>query len=197
MDDDRSDALSSLIGARLRARRQQRGWTLDQLAERSGVSRRMLVTVEQGAANPSIAILLRLSDALGIGLPTLVAADPDSPIHITRDGDRAPLWTSPAGGRAVLTTGTEAPDVVELWDWTLGPGDDHTSEAHSAGTRELVHVLAGTVIVTVADQEAELRCGDAATFPGDVPHGYRHAAGDPARFCLAVFEPGVGQGGQR
>ena len=48
------------------------GWTLDRLAEVAGVSRSMLVNIEQGAANPSVGILLRISDALGIGLPALV-----------------------------------------------------------------------------------------------------------------------------
>ena len=60
------------IGARVRQERQSRRWTLDQLAEAAGVSRRMLVNVEQGTANPSVGTLLRLSDALGIGLPALV-----------------------------------------------------------------------------------------------------------------------------
>ena len=44
-------------------------WTLDQLAEAAGVSRRMVVNVEQGTANPSVGTLLRLGEALGVGLP--------------------------------------------------------------------------------------------------------------------------------
>ena len=52
--------------------RQSRRWTLDQLAGAAGVSRRMVVNVEQGAANPSVGTLLRISDALGVGLPSLV-----------------------------------------------------------------------------------------------------------------------------
>ena len=65
--------LAALIGGRVRASRQANGWTLDQMAERSGVSRRMVVKVEKGDTNPSVTTLLLLSDALGIGLPTLVA----------------------------------------------------------------------------------------------------------------------------
>ena len=57
----------SAIGARVRQERQSRRWTLDQLAEAAGVSRRMVVNVEQGAANPSVGTLLRISDALGVG----------------------------------------------------------------------------------------------------------------------------------
>src|SRR5215510_15904642 len=88
----------------------------------------MLVNIEHGATNPSIATLLRLSDALGVGLPALVAPPEPSRIQVTRHVDRAALWTSPAGGRALLAAGTEPPDVMELWDWILGPGDQHRSE---------------------------------------------------------------------
>ena len=60
-----TDSIARAIGGRVRQGRGSRGWTLDQLAERSGVSRRMLVSIEQGSANPSITTLLRISDALG------------------------------------------------------------------------------------------------------------------------------------
>jgi quercetin dioxygenase-like cupin family protein len=84
--------------------------------------------------------------------------------------------------------------VVELWDWELRPGESHTSEAHSAGTCELLQVQAGRITVTVGDDEVSLGEGDALSFAGDVPHAYAHEAGEPARFSLAVFEPGVGVG---
>ena len=137
-------ALVSLIGERVRARRHARGWTLDELAERSGVSRRMLVNVEQGVTNASIATLLRLCEALAIGLPSLVAPnDGETRFEVNRAGTRPPLWTGEHGGQAFLTAGVAAPDVVELWDWTLAPGDVRASEPHVAGTRELLAVLEG------------------------------------------------------
>lgn len=185
-------AISRTIGRRVRAGRTELGWTLDQLAARSGVSRRMLVNVEQGATNPSIATLLRLSDALGIGLPALVdtAGDGGAPVVVHRDGEVQPMWRSDAGGAAVMVAGTAPPDVCELWDWRLGPGDDYRSEAHRAGTRELLQVLSGAVVLVVAGEEHRLQAGDSANFDGSLPHSYRNAsAARPARFSLAVFEP--------
>ena len=185
-------SLASAIGGRVRHERQARRWTLDQLADVAGVSRRMLVNVEQGAANPSVGTLLHLSDALGVGLPSLVEPPEATPLRVTRSGEGATLWTGGAGGRGVLVAGTQPPDVLELWDWTLGPRDAHTSEAHAAGTRELLQVHEGSVTVTVGDQEATLEVGDAIGFAGDIGHGYANAGTHPARFSLAVFEPGVG-----
>lgn len=192
--DESTAALAVAIGTRVRQERQARGWTLDQLAEAAGVSRRMVVNVEQGAANPSVGTLLRISDALGVGLPALVAVPQPKPLRVTRSGDGAVLWSSDSGGRGVLVAGTESPDVTELWDWTLGPGDAHASEAHTPGTRELVQVQQGTARLEVAGEPVTLAAGDAATFPGDVAHGYANPGPDPARFSLVVFEPGVGSG---
>ena len=192
--DQSTSALATAIGSRVRQERQTRGWTLDQLADAAGVSRRMVVNVEQGAANPSVGTLLRISDALGIGLPALVDAPRPKPVTVTRSGDGAALWSSPAGGRGVLVAGTGSPDVVELWDWTLESGDQHESEAHAPGTKELLQVRDGSVTVVVGQETFILEAGDAVSFPGDVEHSYTNPGSDPARFSLAVFEPGVGSG---
>lgn len=187
-----TEALARVIGSRVKQERRNRGWTLDQLAEVAGVSRRMVINVEQGSANPSVGTLLRLSDALGIGLPALVEPPAENTAKLTRSGDGAALWTGDLGGRGMLIAGTESPDVMELWDWTLAVGERHDSEAHTAGTRELLQVQDGSLTITVGDDQFELGVGDALTFHGSVEHSYANSGDVPARFILAVFEPGVG-----
>lgn len=192
--DHAASILASAIGQRVRHERQARGWTLDALAEAAAVSRRMLINVEQGAANPSVGTLLKISDALGIGLPALVALPEQAPVTITRAGEGATLWTGNLGGRGVLVAGTEPPDVVELWEWTLQPGERHTSEAHSEGTWELLQVLDGVISLSIGGEVVHLETGDAVSFPGTSAHEYRNEGMIPARFTLCVFEPGVGKG---
>lgn len=184
--------LAQLIGVRVRQQRQARQWSLDQLAEVSGVSRRMLINIEKGDANPSIGILLKLSEALDVGLSALVESPEPTALKVTRSGTGAVLWSGEAGGRAVLVANTVPPDVVELWDWTLGPGDRYASDAHGAGTRELLHVLEGDVVVEVAEQAVTLQTGDALSFPGDVAHAYANSGASSSRFSLSVFVPTIG-----
>lgn len=86
-------------------------------------------------------------------------------MKVTRRGDGARLWTGTHGGRGVLVAGTSPPHVVEMWDWTLGPGDRHTSEAHVAGTQELLTVIDGPIAVEVQGQATVLDTGDAIAFP--------------------------------
>jgi transcriptional regulator with XRE-family HTH domain len=190
--------VNELIGARVRQHRTARGWTLDELTDRSGVSRRMLISIEHGEGNPSIATLLRISDALGVGLPVLVDVERPRALTVTAAGQAPMLWRGPRGGQALLVAGTEPPDVVELWEWTLHPGEAHRSEAHSAGTRELLLVLDGRVDLRVGDRTDRLEAGGSAAFAGDVAHGYAAPAdaATPAQFVLTVFQPNVGGGGK-
>lgn len=188
---EEASVLAAAIGARVKQERKARRWTLDRLAEVTGVSRRMIVNVESGEANPSINTLLRISDALGIGLPALVEPPTRSGARVTRSGEGSALWKGENGGQGVLVAGTQSPDVLELWDWTLGVGDSHSSEAHSAGTRELLQVRDGALELTVGSEIFVLTEGDALTFPGDLPHSYSNAGEGTARFALAVFEPNV------
>lgn len=190
--DNNASELSAAIGAKVRSERHAREWTLDQLADKSGVSRRMLVNVEQGTANPSVTTLLRLSDALGIGLQALVAPPQTKTVKVIRAGEGASLWTGDNGGCGVLLAGTKPPDVLELWDWTLGPGDRHESEAHVRGTKEILQVREGTVTVEVDGQVEVLAVDDTISFASDVAHSYANFETVPARFVLTVFEPGVG-----
>lgn len=178
------------VGRRVRDERSARGWTLDQLAARSGVSRRMIVNVEAGTSNASIATLLRLATALQVSLADLVADErSDDAVVITTSSGREALWRGEAGGSAVLVASADTPDMLELWEWTLEPGERFESEAHRPGTRELLHVIAGRLDLTLGGERRTLRAGDAASYAADVPHSYANGARRPVHFAMTVFEP--------
>lgn len=186
-----SNNLSSAIGQRVREKRQAHRWTLGHLAEASGVSKRMVINVEQGDANPSVTTLLKLSEALGISLTALVEPPVTDLTKVTRKGEGAQLWTGDLGGSGVLVAATTPPNVVELWDWTLNANEIYDSGAHTAGTTELLQVRDGVVTMTVAGETTELKVDDAMRFSSDVPHTYANHRNKPARFSLTVFEPQV------
>jgi transcriptional regulator with XRE-family HTH domain len=189
-DEVSTERIPEIVGRRVRAARGAQGWTLDRLAEQSGVSRRMIVNVESGTSNASIATLLRLARALKVSLAELVSESTEiHSVTVSTSESRTPLWRGEVGGTAFLAASADTPDMLELWDWTLGPEETYHSESHRAGTRELLHVLSGHVRLTVDGQVHDLRPGAAASFPGDVPHGYANAGKRLARFSLTVFEP--------
>jgi quercetin dioxygenase-like cupin family protein len=109
---------------------------------------------------------------------------------VRRDAQAAPLWSSPAGSSAVFRIGTDPPDVVELWDWTLTAGDGFDGEAHPIGTVEVLSVLAGRLALQVGATPLELDEGDTVMFEAHVPHRYAAAGAERVRFTMVVLQPG-------
>ncbi|MDJ0347518.1 XRE family transcriptional regulator [Streptomyces sp. H10-C2] len=169
--------------------RLERGYSLDALAARAGVSRGMIIQIEQARTNPSIGTVVRIADAVGISIASLLD-HADSPQVRLVPADRAvPLWSTPAGSYGTLQAGTEAPGPLELWSWRLMPGEGHDSDAHPPGSAELIRVDAGELTLIVEGQEHHVPAGTTASFDAHVPHGYHNAGPVPAEMTLAISVP--------
>jgi transcriptional regulator with XRE-family HTH domain len=185
-----SDEVAAAVGRNVRALRRQRRLTIEALAAAAGVSRGTVIQVETARGNPSIATLCNLATALRVGVASLVDGDAAPRIAVRRAEQAAPLWSSPAGSSAVFRIGTDPPDVVELWDWTLQPGDAFDGGAHPVGTAEVLSVLAGRLTLRVGTSALELATGDTALFEAHAPHRYANTAAEPVRFTMVVVQPG-------
>ncbi len=179
------ERVSQSLAEALRRFRTGRSWTLDELAARSGVSRRLIIQVEQGDANPSIGTLLRLADALGVTLTDLVSTQETSLVGVRAPSETTELWQGPAGGRALLEV-SRGP--LELWSWTLQPGEAHVSDAHNPGALELVKVRKGTLVLEVADESLQVKAGHSAWFDASREHAYKNTTTTPVSFTLVVFD---------
>ncbi|GDY32962.1 XRE family transcriptional regulator [Gandjariella thermophila] len=182
------DALARAIAANVRAARAARRWSLDRLAALSGLSKGVLVAIEQGRGNPSIGTLWRIAEAFGTGLAQLVEVEREPPLRVAEPGTGAVLWRGTAGGAGTLLLGGDRP-VVELWHWTMRPGEEHHSDPHAPGVRELLLVVEGEIELRVAGQRARIAAGGAASFAGDRPHGYLAVGEVPCRFAMTVLAP--------
>jgi transcriptional regulator with XRE-family HTH domain len=181
------ERVAGQIASRVRAERARRRWTLDELAARSTVSRRLLVQIEHAEANPSLATLLKLAAALGVTLTELISEEPEArPVAVASGHDAMTLWSTPAGSSARLLV-SHGP--LELWSWTLAPGDRRASEPHRPGSLELLTVQTGTVALDVGDHHVELPTGDSAWFDATRPHAYTNPGAAAVTFTLVVLEP--------
>lgn len=180
--------VSRSLAEAVRRLRTARAWTLDELAARSGVSRRLVVQIEQGEGNPSIGTLLRLADALEVTLTDLVSAQETTRVGVRAPSEATELWQGPAGGRALLEV-SRGP--LELWSWRLQPGESHESESHHPGALELVKVRRGTLVLEVGDESVQVKAGHSAWFDASRQHAYRNATTTPVTFTLVVFDNAV------
>jgi transcriptional regulator with XRE-family HTH domain len=184
------DDVATAIGRNVRALRQQRRMTIEALAAAAGLSRGTVIQIETARGNPSIGTLVHLAEALRVGVTSLVDGDASPRVVVRRAEQAVPLWSNETGSTAVFRIGTDPPDVVELWEWTLQPGDAFEGEAHAVGTTEVLSVLSGRLGLRVGTTEHELGEGDTVMFQAHAGHRYSGAGPDPVRFTMVVLQPG-------
>jgi transcriptional regulator with XRE-family HTH domain len=181
--------ITTAVARTLQALRADRGWSLDQLAARSGVSKGVLVALEQGRSNPNLATLARIGDAFGVPVTLLVDMSGEPAVRISSPDASRVLWRGPAGGTGTIIAATDPPWAVELWRWEVMPGEAFGGDAHAPATREMAAVESGSLTLTVAGERHTVGAGQCARFPASRPHRYGNEGKEPVRFTMVVVIP--------
>ncbi len=182
-----TEAFVAHVGAEVRRRRKRHDLTVQQLADASGVSRRMLTLIEQGQANPSLVTIDKIARALGTDFASLASDSRPHPVAVHAPGAAAGVWSSPAGSHAGLQVATQAQPAAELWDWLLQPGDRYDAQPDAPGSEELFLVIDGTLTLEVQGMDAvEIRAGGSARLASDRTYAYVNRGRRPARFVRVV-----------
>ena len=177
------------VAGNLRDLRRKRELSLDELAQRHwAVSRAGLSQIETGKTNPTLGVLWKVASGLGVPFAELLGETQPQvsvlrrkDVPILRSTDRRfesrPLMPSIAGNQ------------VEMYDLRLAPRSRHASDAHGAGTRELVVVLAGALRLRAGDRVEDLETGDAMLFNAGVPHVYENPGDSDAHYPDLIMYP--------
>jgi transcriptional regulator with XRE-family HTH domain len=178
--------LQSISGNVVRQRRERR-WSQQELAERSQVSRRMIGMIERGESNVSLATLGHIASALSLTFSELVsdpAADA-SPANRPERGIR--LWQGRRPGTKVdLLQSFPATRTVELWKWTIAPGDYYLGEPDLSGYRELLYVIRGELTLERAPESQVLKAGESIAFVADQAYAFRNNGQGTLHFMVNV-----------
>ncbi|MFI8597959.1 XRE family transcriptional regulator [Rothia koreensis] len=170
------DEQLSKVGPRLRAARQRLGWTLDELADRAGLSVSTLSRLESGKRQSSLELLLPLTRQLGIGIDELVRADTPDP-RVRRRAYRR-------NGTLIAPLSPEA-SPVNAFKMTYPPQSTMPEPGVHPGF-DWVYVLSGTLRLRLGDDELTLHPGEAAEFDTTTPHSMC-AAGPQAAEVISIF----------
>lgn len=138
--------------------------------------------IESGDVNVSLSTLDRIAAALGVLFPDLVQAPATDRSRINAV---ARVGHHPES-RATLLASAPARREVELWAWSLGPGERYVSEPDAAGWREMVLVIEGRLRLELADGERRIEAGDFHAFASDQPYAYVNDGDEVVRFTRNV-----------
>ncbi len=178
-----ADAVTTPIGAKLRAARTSQGMSLSQLAATSGLSKGFLSRVERDETSPSVSTLVQLCQVLSLPVGALFT-EPEIQ-HVTfADAPRINLGGMHADERLLSPRSEER---VQLLRSELEPHAHGGAELYTINCDvEVLHVIAGEVTVRFADRAVALRAGDALTFPGREPHTWEVTGGAPASVAWVI-----------
>ena len=169
------------VGPRLRALRQQRGTTLTELAESTGISLSTLSRLESGQRRPTLELLLPLARAHHVSLDELVNAPPS--------GDpRVQLRPVQRFGATVIPL-TRRPGGLQAWKMVYPPGwPEREPEPKVHEGYEWMYMLAGRLRLRLGTQETVLRPGEVVEFDTHIPHCFANSGAEPAE-VLSIFGP--------
>jgi transcriptional regulator with XRE-family HTH domain len=196
MADDVKSDVNRRIAGRVRDLRASRGFTLEALAERSGVSRSMISLIERGESSPTAVLLERLATGLNVPLASLFDAPEQGGEPIARHAAQ-PRWRDPESGyvrRNISPAGFPSPIQIVEVEFPRGARVAFDTGAREARQHQQVWVLDGSIEVTVGDDRHRLESGDCLAFLLDRPVTFSNRGKKAARYAVViVIEPGAGR----
>jgi XRE family transcriptional regulator, regulator of sulfur utilization len=186
MSTGNDDAAASHLGRNIQALREARGQTQQQIARVAGIPRATWANLESGAANPTLAVLVKVAQALQVRLEELIEPP-------RRMGRLYKAGTLPARTRGAIIIRKLLPETIaglEIERMELPVGSSMAGVPHTAGTREYLTCERGRIELGAGGASWTLEPGDVVVFRGDQKHGYRNAGGTAAiAYSVVAFAP--------
>ncbi len=165
--------------------RSKRKLTQEALAKLAGATRASVALIESGTSNPTLEVLLKLSQALQVSIDELTGSPLAECQHI-----KAADIPQDRRSRNGVTLRKLLPDKIratEMDEISLAPGAVMTGSPHIDGTKEYFTCIEGQISIGVLGQTYLLHKGDVLAFPGDKPHSYKNSGRSQTRGISVVF----------
>lgn len=180
------ETTSKHLADNVRQLREARGLTQQQLSKIAGIPRATWSNLESGTANPTLAVLVKVADALQTRLEELLSAPRTAARHVRA----SELFARKRGSIEVRRLLPEALPGLEIERMTFPAQASMTGVPHTPGTREYLTVEQGQVELSVSGELYLLARGDVVMFRGDQRHGYRNPTQREAiAYSVIAFAP--------
>jgi transcriptional regulator with XRE-family HTH domain len=182
--------INARIARRVRELRDAQGFSLDALAERSGVSRSNISLIERGQSSPTATVLDKLAAGLGVTLASLFeegAATASEPSPLARVAEQ-PVWADPASGYLRRNVSPALRSPLQLVDVVFPAGQRvaYDSVPRESEIHQQIWMIDGTMEVTLGGTPWRLETGDCLAMRLDQPIVYRNPTRKPARYLVAL-----------
>jgi transcriptional regulator with XRE-family HTH domain len=174
------------LGRAIRAERTRRGFTLEHLAARSGVSRSMLSDIERGAKVPTVLVLDRIATSLGSSIARLLGEERQARVIALRRAEQDVMADVSGWERRILSPVLAGVDFEFMRTTIPGGVDAGTFTPHGPGSREYLAVEQGSLALVLDGEQHVLGPGDSIYYAGDCVHAFANPGSEPCVYYVAM-----------
>lgn len=177
-----------LVGRNIKIIRKQQNLTLGVLSEKSGVSKTMLSQIEAEKVNPTVAMIWKIAQGLGVDITELLkgSGEPPRKFNITKKDTITILNTETDSVQLHVLSPLSLVEDLEMYLLTFKSGGRLVSKPHFPRTEEFITVLGGSIEVTAGEHTALLTKGDFLSYHCDVNHEIRNVGAGDAEIHMVV-----------
>ncbi|MFZ5826839.1 MAG: cupin domain-containing protein [Bacillota bacterium] len=171
------------LGNRIRQTRTQKGITLQELSDRSGLSKGFICQLENDKASPSLQALERLSSSLGVPIAFLFLSDEEK-IHVVRSNERQGYSVGGDGLNVQFLSARGR--HLKMMMIELAPGASTGGDNHAHEGEECHLVVEGTIRYVQGAETVVLKAGDSLHWNGYIPHRVENCGTTVARLLCVT-----------
>lgn len=180
------------IGSRLKAIRERRGYSLEDVASKTGVSRPSLSNIERGITSTSINNLWKISKGLSVPISYFFTEKNNDyelvPLGNTKKIDSQDSLIS------IFTTFTwRLTDNFETFYLELEPHANRLSQPHGGGVQEIIIPLEGELYLLLDNDDLKITTGYIVRFDADMVHQYKNVTNHLCKFISIMCYPTKGE----
>jgi transcriptional regulator with XRE-family HTH domain len=180
------DDLSQRLAQRIRLERDGRGWSLAELAERSGVSKATISKIERAEVSPTAVVLVRLASAFDLTLAGLMLRAEGRGDRVSRAADQ-PVWRDPETGYVRKQVFSRPDNPVEIIRVEMPARQRVTLPASSyAHIRQALWVLSGSLVIIEGGTRQMLAAGDCLGFGPPAETTFANETASPCTYVVAL-----------
>ena len=181
---DHAEEVTQSLGSRLHAMRESRGWTLDALADRTGLSKAYLSRLEAGVRQPSIVVLCSIAKVFGVSIATLFEQPDEATECVIVRGGSTGMRKVNGLKYVPLSSSTKQFNLHPIG--VTIPFDRAGDEVYQHEGEEWLQVISGRVQLSIGEKKYQLETGDSAHFCSQLAHRLDALDGKDARIILVA-----------
>ncbi len=165
---------------------------MEELAERSGVSRAMISKLERGEKNPTLVVAAKLAEGFGVTLSQLVGMEEQREVVVVHRDRRMVMRDPETGFERQLLSPSFGGRGIEFIRNVIPEGSTSGEfPPHRRGVEEYIVVEKGRLKAVIGGEECLLEEGDAVYFEADVTHRFDNVGAGECSYYLVIVSKGT------